>query len=214
MNAYNKTYLNDAMRSLAILFDYSINNCDMTPTEISHLFTSSYLCEQFERANPSIIGGSSGVELTVRLLEHRLKLRLRDSGSLEKTPEYWAGYYLAYYQWAKARRFKDIFKKVPLEEIIKMYHPYHEMDLDHFVEEMDRRYFANGTDTKLKLAREAIGYSQNDLASISGVNIRSIQLYEQRINDIDKAQGHTLYKLSLALKCHVEDLLENPELDK
>ena len=41
-------------------------------------------------------------------------------------------------------------------------------------------------------------------------SLRSIQMYEQRNNDIDKAQGHTLYKLSLALGCEIEDLLESP----
>jgi len=30
----------------------------------------------------------------------------------------------------------------------------------------------------------------------SGVKLRSIQMYEQRINNIDKAQAGTVYKLS------------------
>lgn len=37
-----------------------------------------------------------------------------------------------------------------------------------------------------------------------------IQMYEQRINDIDKAQAQTVYKLSRVIGCSVEDLLENP----
>lgn len=39
------------------------------------------------------------------------------------------------------------------------------------------------------------------LANISGVSLRSIQLYEQRVNDIDKARCHTLYKLLRKLCC-------------
>ena len=35
-------------------------------------------------------------------------------------------------------------------------------------------------------------------------------MYEQKVNDIDKAQGHTLYKISRVLGCNIEDLLENP----
>ena len=42
----------------------------------------------------------------------------------------------------------------------------------------------------------------------SGVSLRSIQMYEQRQNNIDKAQAHTLYKLSVALGYDIEDLLE------
>ena len=35
-------------------------------------------------------------------------------------------------------------------------------------------------------------------------------MYEQRVNNIDKAQAQTLYKLSRVLGCDIEDLLENP----
>ena len=49
-------------------------------------------------------------------------------------------------------------------------------------------------------------------AKLSGVSLRSIQMYEQKVNDIDKAQARTVYKLSRVLGCTVEDLLENPEL--
>ena len=48
------------------------------------------------------------------------------------------------------------------------------------------------------------------LAEQSGVNLRNIQMYEQRVNGIDKAQANILYKLSRVLGCNVEDLLENP----
>ena len=52
--------------------------------------------------------------------------------------------------------------------------------------------------------------SQAELAEQSGVNLRNIQMYEQRVNGIDKAQANILYKLSRVLGCNVEDLLENP----
>ena len=52
--------------------------------------------------------------------------------------------------------------------------------------------------------------SQTELAEQSGVNLRNIQMYEQRVNGIDKAQANILYKLSRVLGCNVEDLLENP----
>ena len=68
-------------------------------------------------------------------------------------------------------------------------------------------------ETKLQKFRKNIGMSQYELSQISGVNIRSIQLYEQRVNDIDKAQAHTLYKLAVVLGVQIEDLLESPERD-
>ena len=57
---------------------------------------------------------------------------------------------------------------------------------------------------------KAGGLSQSELARASGVNKRSIQMYEQQENDIDKAQAHTVYKLARVIGCNVEDLLEDP----
>lgn len=128
-----------------------------------------------------------------------------------KTTEYWAGWALAQYQWATAKRFKDIFDRVPLSTIIAMYPIFHEMDISRFIESMDRRYDESVSDTKLKKIRESRKISQSRLSTLSGVNLRSIQLYEQHVTDIDKAQAQTLYKLSLVLGCDIEDLLEKPE---
>ena len=94
-----------------------------------------------------------------------------------------------------------------------MYPLYHEMDITCFIDEMDRRYNAVVLETKLRKFRKYKKLSQSELAYLSGVNVRSIQLYEQRVNDIDKAEAHTLYKLSRVLGCGVEDLLESPMKD-
>lgn len=91
-----------------------------------------------------------------------------------------------------------------------MYHLYHEMDIRQFIDSMENRYRDAKGDTKLKTIREHRGLSQTELAEFAGVNVRSIQMYEQRMNDIDKAQAHTLYKLARVLGCTVEDILENP----
>ena len=71
-------------------------------------------------------------------------------------------------------------------------------------------YKAAEGESNLKRIRESRGLSQTELAEQSGVNLRNIQMYEQRGNNIDKAQAQILYKLSRTLGCHVEDLLENP----
>ena len=64
----------------------------------------------------------------------------------------------------------------------------------------------------MRKIRESRQISQSELSKMSGVSLRSIQLYEQKVNDIDKAQAQTLYKLAHALGCSIEDLLENPEV--
>lgn len=42
---------------------------------------------------------------------------------------------------------------------------------------------------------------------MSGINIKTIQVYEQRQNDIKSAKFETLQKLSSVLECEIIDLL-------
>lgn len=62
--------------------------------------------------------------------------------------------------------------------------------------------------SNLKNMRHRKAMSQKELAEASGVSIRMIQYYEQGVNDINKAEALTVYRLANALCCRVEDLLE------
>ena len=64
------------------------------------------------------------------------------------------------------------------------------------------------TDTNLKRIRTAYGCTQAELAKRSQVSLRSIQMYEQRNKDINKASAETVLRLSRVLGCTMEDLLE------
>lgn len=211
-HAYNESYLNSAKDRLSSFFDYAINACKLSPDWVCSLFVNTGYAKQFEQGNPAYIAGMSGVELAraVILKAYKSKELPEPRQGEECSPEYWAGWALAQYQWHTGRRFKDIFEKIPMSEIIKMYSVYHEMDISKFIEDMEQSYKSVERDARLKTIRESRGLSQSELATQSGVNLRSIQMYEQKVNDIDKAQGQTLYKLSRVLGCSVEDLLENP----
>ncbi len=213
IHAYNEFYLNDAKQNLAEFFDYAISVCKFDADLFSKLFVQSGYADKFERGNPAIIAGMSGIELAKKVITYAYP----NWGfpervfSEERSNVYWAGWALAEYQWATGKRFKDIFSKISLSEIISMYRVYHEMDIGHFIEDMNKRYYAVEQETRLKTIRENRGISQNELAKLSGVKLRSIQMYEQKVNDIDKAKAGTVYKLSRVLGCTIEDLLENPE---
>lgn len=211
-HAYSRSYLSNAKERLSAFFDYAINDCGMKPDWVTALFVNTGYAEQFQRGNPAYLAGMSGVELArdVILKAYDKKPLPQPSFNQERSPAYWAGWALAEYQWYTGRRFKDIFARVPLSEIMEMYPLYHEMDTSHFIEDMEERYKAAEGETKLKSIRENRGLSQTELAQQSGVKLRSIQMYEQRGNNIDKAQAQTLYKLSRVLGCDIEDLLENP----
>ncbi len=210
--AYSESYLNNAKHRLSSFFDYAINDCNLKPDWITQLFISTGIAEQFERGNPAYLAGMSGVEMAQTVIQkvyHNRKLP-EPAPTEGCSPEYWAGWATAEYQWYTGRRFRDIFERIPLSKIIGMYSVYHEMDITNFISTMEEFYQAASKDPNLKRIRESRGLSQSELAQQSGVHIRNIQAYEQRDNDIDKAQAKILYKLSRVLGCEVEDLLENP----
>ena len=66
----------------------------------------------------------------------------------------------------------------------------------------------------LKELREERGLSRRKLAERSGVNLRSIQDYEQGHKKITSAKSETIYRLSLSLGCSADELLEAEFLPK
>lgn len=215
-HAYSELYLSDAKKSLGAMVDYAVHDCEYNVDWIIELFLNSGYAKQFGKGSPAVVGGMSGIELARKIIEKMYKeeIEIHATQPMDKSPEYWAGWALAEYQWYSGWRFEDIFEKVKMSEIVEMYHSYHEMSMEYFYEAMDKKMEMRISETKLKRVRDAAGLSQSELAKKSGVSLRSIQMYEQRQNDIDKAQGHTLYKLSVALGCDMDDLLERPNEDK
>ena len=89
-----------------------------------------------------------------------------------------------------------------------MYYLLHEADISKFVDIFDEKMREHFKDTNLKRIRTSYGCTQAELAKRSGVSLRSIQMYEQRNKDINKASAETLYRISKVLGCTMEALLE------
>ena len=136
------------------------------------------------------------------------QLEISPQENYERSPEYWIGWAIAYYQWLSARSFSDIFMALPFENLRNMYCILHEADITKFVEIADGRVREYFRDTNLKRFRTYYGCTQGELAKRSGVGLRSIQMYEQRNKDINKASAETLYRISKVLGCTMENLLE------
>ena len=202
-------YLHDAAEALASMFDIGVNVAGVSGDDLSEAFVVSGMALQFERFNPVYVAGKSGVEL-LRLVAPDACENLAGvpTARLGRTPEYWAGWNLAYYQASTGRSYKSIFEAVSFEEIRALYHPLHEAHEKKFMDVIEGMVSACDAPSHLRRIREAAGYSQSQLASASGVGLRSIQMYEQRQKDINKAQAAALYRLSRALHCRMEDLLE------
>lgn len=67
---------------------------------------------------------------------------------------------------------------------------------------------------KLRQLREHRGYSQRDVARLSGVSIRVVQAYEQGQNKLLNAKLRTICKIALALNASILDVVEDDEIVK
>ena len=126
----------------------------------------------------------------------------------DRSPEYWIGWAVCYYQWFSSRSYADIFRVLSYDDLKNMYYTLHEADITKFTEIVDSKMRAYYRDTNLKRFRSIYGIAQAELAKRSCVSLRSIQMYEQRKKDINKASAESVYRISRVLGCSMESLLE------
>jgi len=212
-HAYDKVYLDKARSALGRMLDFAVHDLRHDIAEFFDLFISTSTAERFESGDFALLVGKSGVELAYEVLDRALGNveRISPRYTANRSEEYWTGWALAYYQWETSLSFREIVRYVPIKEIRALYSPYHEMDIRQFADKMNDLYLAAKPDTNLKTLRQRAGLSQRELAERSGVPLRTIQQYEQRQKQINKAQAEYLAMLAKALRCDIEDLIERVE---
>jgi hypothetical protein len=134
--AYKKTYLNGAMRNLAVMMDCGVRKYGYPIDEFYEKFLSSEVSRQFANGNPRYLVGLSGAELADMVVEaFEGNLSSANDGTYTVGPEYWAGWVLAYYQWLTCRSFSYMQRKgLGINEVMAMYYPLHEADLSKFAD--------------------------------------------------------------------------------
>ena len=208
--AYPEIYLSKAQAALGDAFDYAVNTCGLPGADFVGLFLTSSVSKRMENGEPSYLSGKSGIEIAVDVVLETTG-KLLDKAPQEhfgRSKEYWIGWAVAYYQWYSSRKYSDIFKALPFDDLQKMYDTLHEADISKFADIAEERLKEYYAETNLKRIRTAYGCTQAELAKQSGASLRSIQMYEQRRKDINKASAETLYCLAKVLGCAIEDLLE------
>jgi DNA-binding transcriptional regulator YiaG len=210
IHAYDKSYLDKAQAVLGRMIDYAVYDLEYDPDRFFDLFLASGYADRFGNGDFTLIVGKSGVELARMTVEAFTGKEdtVQPRYTVNRSPEYWAGWALACYQWFTALSFREIVDAVSLREIILLYEPYHEMDIRQFCDKMSELYRAKHTDTNLKRIRKLAGMTQKELAAQSSVPLRTVQQYEQRQKDINKAQAEYLILLSKTLHCSPEELVE------
>lgn len=208
--AYGEEYINDAMSNLGEAFDYAVNACGIEINTFMDLFIASGLAEAFGKGVAKIVSGLSGTELVMETVrksgaEYRLA---EPQTEYDNSPEYWCGWVLAYFQWKTGRSFKDIVGQISMNEVLKLYPTLHEASEDKFVDTVNAIIKRKSNPTRLQVQRKKCGLSQRELCEKSGVNLRTLQQYEMRAKDINKASVSTLMSLASVLSCRVDDLTE------
>jgi len=202
IHAYNEIYLNNVMHNLSAFFDIAINAVQMDADDIAVRFCESKIASGIESGNPNYLSGKSATEMLSELLERDIEF---NQVPLDRSPEYWAGWVLAYSQWYLNKSFKEIVNVVPFYKLVSLYNPYHEAPEIKTVERI-RSLFP--TESPLKRIRLQRQLSQTQLARLSKVKLRNIQCYEQGDVDVANAKAETLYALAKTLDCSIEDLLK------
>ena len=209
-HAYQEIYLSNAQSALGDAFDYAINTCKIPGDNFIQMLLSSSVCKKLENGEPNYLAGKSGIEIAREILEETTgkQFSQEQDYNLSRSPEYWIGWAAAYYQWFSGRKYNQIFEALPFQDLEKMYYTLHEADVSKFADIAESRIKEVFPDTNLKRIRTTYGCSQSELAQRSQVSLRSIQMYEQRQKDINKASAETIHRLSNVLGCTMEDLIE------
>ena len=186
-HAYNSLYLEDAMNNLGTMLDCTVNAAQYDLVVFYEMFLSSGVASQMEAGNPRYLSGMSGMELMQLVLEKSSDktLPIMNYAPFDRTPEYWAGWALAYYQWYSAYTFPFIQKNgLSISTVLSPH--------------------LSTRKNTLKTIRKQSHLTQKELADLSGVTLRMIQAYEQGHQDIMKAEARTVFALARMLGCTPE----------
>lgn len=206
--AYDEEYVTLAQRVMGDMLDYAVNTLNYELQNFYRMFLISGIARQFEIGNPAYVAGRNGCEVAkeVIVLSGLDMPEAEDLMYLDKSPEYWTGWALAYYQWKSGQSFRQIDHAVSIDTVCAMYDPLHEADIEKFVYIINEKLKQQDV-SRLRRLRTYAKLSQRQLAEAADVPVRQIQLFELGERDINKTQGMTLLKLSRVLKCRPEELL-------
>ena len=207
IRAYDESYLNKAQIALGLMMQFAVYDLGYEPDDFFSRFALSEIGIGFEKGMPKYTVGMSGYELAyevIRATEESAGIK-EPSYRMSRSPEYWAGWALAYYSWYNNISFKRISDVIPFSEVVTMYAPLHEADIMKAVVELDGM-MKEREKSGLARLRAYADLTQKALAEKANVSVRMIEQYEQGTKDINKASADTVFRLSRALNCSMEDL--------
>ena len=236
IRVYDKMLLSRASEVLGRMLDYSVHSLHIGASQMMELFIASGIASLFECGDIRTILGTSGIELAYDVLERSgvPHERTAPRHTISLSPEYWCGYALARLQHELRISFDELIRLISEQELIADFTarrtallqslPWDIGDGEKSAALLELGYSfvsdtlnlaasraaAGGTprETALKTIRKQNGLSQSQLAKASGVPLRTIQQYEQRQKDINRARAEYIIMLAASLSCEPHMLLE------
>ena len=120
----------------------------------------------------------------------------------------WCGYIYVHLFLKMQITFEALFYLIPFEEMLGLYHLYHEMSISQIEE-----YASNKLKhTMLDIVMKNVKISNNELAKITGISKATINALRYNKRDIAKLEADKLLSISQALNIKMETLLPSIHL--
>lgn len=200
--------MKEAIVCMAEMFDYAENHLHMDCKNYFKLFNNTHISEAFDRYDMVYIYGKSSIEIVNEVLGlNNINRKVRYKEKLFMPGDaYWTGMIVASYCFAKHISFRKFEKLIDIDMIKNSFNPLHEAPHEKAIQYIDMHL--RNASTHLARYRKKMGLSQSELSILSGVSLRSIQMYEERNKDINAASFETVKKLSKILRVNTDDLYE------
>lgn len=143
--AYDEVYLDSSQDILGHAFDWVANTCNDDLALFGARFADSRTGNLFAAGNPKFIAGCNGAELANFVMEDLGLSEYREPHEFfaDKSPEYWVGWLLAYYQCTRNLPFQEILQKISIQRLLALYPTGHEQDIRSVCNILDSWMVAN-----------------------------------------------------------------------
>lgn len=181
------------------------------PENFFRLFRISGLQKDWDESGRKLCAKMEPGELYSAVLK-RLGMTKENELPEEELPSdektLWAGNLLDYIQRKTGKSFSSILEDISFHELEVLYEPLKAFSAEQSFQVIREKIRQKGKKTWIQRIRRRRGLSQRELAEKSGVNLRTLQQYEIRDKDIEKAAAGKLLAMARVLSCRPEELME------
>ena len=190
----------DYINKYQLVISYLIQNAIETGYAVPHIekeIAYSQVITEFEKSDVTLIAFSSCEKTYSSIFENNAFKKVDEFGLFG-----WIGYAYIYLFLEKCVTFESLFMIFPIDEMIKKYPVYHEMDIRQLEDDFNylTRYSLLDAIMKHK------GISTTELSNMTGVPFATISSLRFGKRDIDKVEYKTVNKIAKALNIKPDSL--------